>query len=85
MVKEVKKLRQQGISWKRLDELGLEYRYISRYLQGILTREEMIQKLEIEIRRYAKRQMTWFKRDKEIIWLSDPKKAFPVVRDFLGR
>ncbi|MBI2011055.1 MAG: tRNA (adenosine(37)-N6)-dimethylallyltransferase MiaA [Candidatus Colwellbacteria bacterium] len=85
MIREVKKLRERGLTWKRLEELGLEYRYTARHLQGLLSREEMIQKLEIEIWRYAKRQMIWFKRDKNIIWLSDLKKAFPIIQDFLGR
>ena len=85
LIEEVEKLHRQGISWKRLEGLGLEYRYVARYLRDLLGREEMIQKLEIEIRRYAKRQMTWFRRDKEIIWLSDPRKAFPIVQDLLGR
>jgi len=58
-----------GLSWKRLDELGLEYRYVARYLQGKMTKQEMIDKLTIEIGRYAKRQMTWWKRNNAIEWL----------------
>ncbi|PIQ66390.1 MAG: hypothetical protein COV96_01715 [Candidatus Zambryskibacteria bacterium CG11_big_fil_rev_8_21_14_0_20_42_18] len=49
-------------------ELGLEYRYASMYLKGKLTREEMIERLFVAIRQYAKRQMTWFKRNKKIKW-----------------
>ena len=78
MVAEVKHLHQPrnahnpngGLSWKRLDELGLEYRYVSRYLQGKLTKQEMIDKLVIEIGRYAKRQMTWWRRNEAIKWLA---------------
>jgi tRNA dimethylallyltransferase len=68
IIKESKKLHSQGLSYKRMDELGLEYRYASLYLQGKLNKKEMGEKLNIEIRRYAKRQMTWFKRNKKIRW-----------------
>jgi len=65
-----KKPRGQNISWKRMNELGLEYRHLALHLQGKLTREEMITKLETEIWHYAKRQLTWFRRDKRIHWFS---------------
>ena len=70
IVREVKRLRKQGLSWKRLHELGLEYRYVSMYVHGYLHREEMVEKLYGETRKYAKRQMTWFKRNKEIKWFT---------------
>jgi len=60
MIKEVKKLRKKGVSWKRLEEFGLEYRYIARYLQGKLEYSEMVNLLQKEIEHYADRQMTWF-------------------------
>lgn len=68
MIEEVKNLHKNGLSWKRMHELGLEYRYISLYLQNKLSKEEIIEKLNTEICHYAKRQMTWFKRDKKIRW-----------------
>ncbi|MDO8504501.1 MAG: tRNA (adenosine(37)-N6)-dimethylallyltransferase MiaA, partial [Candidatus Liptonbacteria bacterium] len=70
LIKEIKNLHANGLSWKRMDDLGLEYRYLSRYLRGILTKEEMISELEAEIYRYAKRQLTWFGRDKNIHWIN---------------
>ncbi|MDO8620650.1 MAG: tRNA (adenosine(37)-N6)-dimethylallyltransferase MiaA [bacterium] len=75
MVDEVKKLKKNGLSWKRMEELGLEYRYLSRYLRGLLTKEEMLKELQSEIVRYAKRQMTWFKRDKRIAWFRPTETA----------
>lgn len=72
MIKEVKNLHKNGISWKRLNNLGLEYRYISLYLRNKITKEEMIEQLNIKIWHYAKRQKTWWKRDKNIIWI-DPR------------
>ncbi len=64
MIEEVKKLHKNGLSWKRMDELGLEYRYVSRFLQKKITEEEMIKLLQTEIWHYAKRQILWFKRVK---------------------
>jgi tRNA dimethylallyltransferase len=69
MIEEVEDLYKQGLSWNRMEELGLEYRYISRYLRGMITKEEMIKQLELEINHYAKRQMVWFKRNKKIEWV----------------
>ena len=71
MIAEVQKLHTQGISYERLDSFGLEYRYISRFLKGTLTKQEMTEQLEKEIQQYAKRQMTWFKRNRSIVWLHE--------------
>jgi tRNA dimethylallyltransferase len=79
MIEEVKKLRKNGLSWKRMNELGLEYRYVALYLQKKITREEMIDELSRAIWRYAKRQDTWFKRDKSILWF-DPSKKSDLVK-----
>jgi len=62
MVEEVKRLHAQGISWEILDSFGLEYRYISQYLRGVLPYDEMVNVLNTRINQYAKRQMTWFRR-----------------------
>jgi len=70
MIEEVKSLHKSGVSWKRLEELGLEYRYIAFYLQGKLDYKEMVSQLQKAIENYAKRQMTWFKRDKRILWIN---------------
>ena len=48
---------------------GLGYKEVVAYLQGNMTREEMIEKIKMETRRYAKRQMTWFRKNKQTIWL----------------
>lgn len=48
---------------------GLGYKEVVEYFDGILTREEMIEKIKQESRRYAKRQLTWFRKNKETIWL----------------
>ena len=71
IIKEVRLLRKNGLSWKRLFDLGLEYRYVSLYLRGKLSKDEMIKKLETEINKYAKRQMIYWKHNKEIRWVSE--------------
>ncbi|MDP3696816.1 MAG: tRNA (adenosine(37)-N6)-dimethylallyltransferase MiaA [Candidatus Taylorbacteria bacterium] len=88
MIKEIDKLHNpptgRGVTWKKLDSFGLEYRYVSRYLRNLISYEVLIDTLEKESSRYAKRQMTWFNRDRNTIWINDPRKAFSVVRGFLG-
>jgi len=80
MIQEIKKLHEQGVSWKRLFDFGLEYRWISLYLQKKISKTEMIEKLNQAIVDYAKRQMTWFKRDKEIQWVNDYKQALKITK-----
>ncbi|MEN6330389.1 MAG: tRNA dimethylallyltransferase, partial [Smithella sp.] len=62
MIEEVKALQVSGLSWERLYSLGLEYRYISRYLLGEISYEDMFQQLNTSIHQFAKRQETWFRR-----------------------
>ena len=84
MIKEAKILHEkQKISWQRLDDLGLEYRYVSRYLRNIISRKEMIEAIERESWQYAKRQITWFKRDKNIYWIGRAGETFKLANDFL--
>ena len=49
---------------------GLGYKEVVEYLDGKTTKDEMIEKLKMETRRYAKRQLTWFRKDKEIKWIN---------------
>lgn len=53
---------------------GLGYKEVVEFLEGKLTKEEMIEKLKMETRRYAKRQMTWFRKNKQTIWLEGQAK-----------
>jgi len=83
MIKEVERLHGSGVSWARLEEFGLEYRQIARYLQGKTNKKEMAEKMEKEIENYAKRQTTWFKRDKRINWIKNYKEAERITKNFL--
>ncbi len=62
MTEEVQRLIDSGVSPERLMRLGLEYRHVTRFLLGQCTREELFRDLFTDIRRFAKRQMTWFRR-----------------------
>ncbi|WP_455498494.1 tRNA (adenosine(37)-N6)-dimethylallyltransferase MiaA [Coprobacter sp.] len=73
MVDEVRALLEEGISANDLIYYGLEYKFLTEYIIGKLTYDEMVQKLEIAIHQFAKRQMTWFRgmerRGFSIFWL----------------
>ena len=74
MIEEVQAIHDSGISWERLEKLGLEYRFCSQFLQGqIASKEDLYECLFVAIRQFAKRQETWFrmmeKKGVEIHWL----------------
>jgi tRNA dimethylallyltransferase len=87
MIEEVKSLICRGaiprVSENWLIGLGLEYRFITEYLQGKWTKDEMIKRLKGAIHAFSRRQMTWFKRDKRIIWIKNISEAEQEVNKFL--
>jgi tRNA dimethylallyltransferase len=85
MINEAKKLHEKGLSWKRMNELGLEYRALAQHLSERLTKQEMIEKLNREIYQYARRQIQWFKRDQNIRWfnVNETTKINTAVTKFL--
>lgn len=83
LVAEVRGLLQHGVSAKRLLDFGLEYRFVTHYLQHDLTREEMLEQLETAIVQYAKRQRTWFGRNPNIHWVKNARQAVTLTREFL--
>jgi len=83
LVAEVKQLRKSGLSWRKLEDFGLEYRYVSLYLQKKLNYAEMIEKIQIESEHYQKRQMTWFKRDKRVKWIKNYREADNLTHNFI--
>jgi len=82
MFNEAKKLHKSGVSYKKMEDFGLEYRYMALYFQKKITYDEFITKLSKEIEHYAKRQMTWFKRNKQIKWVSNFKQAERLVKKY---
>ncbi|MDD5489687.1 MAG: tRNA (adenosine(37)-N6)-dimethylallyltransferase MiaA [Candidatus Moranbacteria bacterium] len=80
MIAEVEKLRRQGLSWKKIQSFGLAYFWIPLYLQNKIAKKELIEKVTQAEKNYAKRQMTWFKRDKRIKWLKNHSEIEKAVK-----
>lgn len=74
LVEEVKKLKSLGCSREMVSMQGLGYKEILAYLDGGCTLEEAVYIIKRETRHFAKRQLTWFKRERDVIWLD--KQAF---------
>ena len=70
MVREAQKLHAQGLSYKRMHELGLEYRYLALLLQKKISKKEMLRQLENGIWDYSRRQLRYWKRNPDIKWRS---------------
>ncbi len=79
MIEEVRKLHAGGVSWKRLESFGLEYRQIALLLQKKISHSEMLESLKKEIWHYVKRQRTWFKKNRKIQW-SKPQQFSRIYR-----
>lgn len=62
MIEEVERLHDRGVSFAVLENYGLEYRFVARFLQDRMDREEFFRQLHVAICAFAKRQMTWFRR-----------------------
>lgn len=69
MVREIKRLHRNGVSWKRLEVLGLWPKWSAEYVRSRIGKAEALQKLKTETWRYSRRQMTWFRRNKKIRWI----------------
>lgn len=87
MVDEVKALLDEGIPAEDLIYYGLEYKFVTEYLIGKTTYEEMFQRLEIAIHQFAKRQMTWFRgmerRGFKIHWIEAMQPMDEKVKEIL--
>lgn len=91
LLEEAVRLHEKGIPWKKLEFLGLEYRYAALHLQGKITREELLPVLLGKIRQFAKRQDSWFRKFErdgfDIHWLrpeTEFQKALALSHDFLA-
>jgi tRNA A37 N6-isopentenylltransferase MiaA len=85
MLKEIERLHHQGLSWKRLDDFGLEYRFGALFLQNKITKQEMLDQMLKANKHYAKRQMTWWKRNKDINWITSETQAKKLLVKFLNQ
>lgn len=84
---EVKKLSNQKYSFESPSFSGIGYKTIDRFLKDEITKEEAIEILRRDTRRYAKRQLTWFKRDKRIVWINgdNSDEAERLIKEFLNK
>jgi tRNA dimethylallyltransferase len=85
LVDEVKNLLKKGLTHTRLEQLGLEYKFISCYLQNKISEKELVIQLQTAIFQFAKRQMTWFRKMEkegvEIRWIKTGKDREELIKD----
>lgn len=72
LVEEVQKLKEMGCDSTMVSMQGLGYKEILSYLEGECTLDEAVYKIKRDTRHFAKRQITWFKRERDVIWLHKP-------------
>lgn len=68
LIEEAKNLYKKGLSLERMKQLGLEYGVLADYMNGAITKDQLVDNLKIKIHQYAKRQLTWFKKEKDVNW-----------------
>ena len=84
MINEARRLKKTGVSWKRMESFGLEYRWMAFYLQNKIILKQMLEKIQKDSEKFAKRQMTWIKKDKRIKWIENYGQAEKLIKDFLN-
>ncbi len=82
LLEEVKQLKDLGYTRELVSMQGLGYKELLAYLEGEVTLEEAVEILKRDTRHFAKRQITWFKREKEVIWVN--KEEFISDQEVLG-
>ncbi len=83
LVAEVRKLRNSGISFKRLKSFGLEYYWVSLYLEGKISYQEMKKKLFKAISRFARKQLSCFKKE-DVVWVKNFREAKKIIKNWLN-
>jgi tRNA dimethylallyltransferase len=82
MVDEIQDLQKHGLSYEELESYGLEYKFTALLLQKKLSMEEYLGLLETAIWQYSRRQMTWFKKNKDIHWVKSVDEALHLTQEF---
>lgn len=85
---EVESLLKSGVSAEWLNSIGLEYKILANYIvdnpdNNLDSFDQMKQEMKFKIHQFARRQLTWFRRFPEIVWIKDKKEAFGIINDFL--
>jgi len=76
ILEEVKELSKNGVGLKRFKELGLEYSLVARCLEGEITDENLIKKMQVDLHGYVRRQLTWFKKESQVNWFDITNKSY---------
>jgi tRNA dimethylallyltransferase len=84
LLDEIQRLLDQGVSVEWLESCGMEYNYLTQFLLGRMTREEALQKTNIAINQFIKRQYTWWRRHDDVYWVKNKEEAEELVRGFLA-
>lgn len=83
LIAEVSGLLEKGITFDHQSMQGIGYREFRAFVDGEKSLDECIEDIKRDTRRFAKRQMTWFRNQFDVVWISDPKEAYEVVRKWL--
>ena len=90
LIDEVKRLKAMGYTQDMVSMKGIGYKEILAYLDGAYSLDEAIEKVKLESRRFAKRQLTWFRREKDTIWIDknvysyDDNKILSKIQEILA-
>lgn len=82
MIGEIDNLLKQGLR-EKLNILGLEYRFVAKYLDGELELKEMQEKLKFAIHAFARRQLTWWRKREGVLYVGSPEEAYAEGAQFL--
>ena len=80
LIDEIKALKKRGCTRDMVSMQGIGYKEMLKYLDGDYTLEEAVEKVKQESRRFAKRQLTWFRREKDVIWIDKDKYEYDESR-----
>jgi len=83
MIEEVMQLNKSGLNYESMEKMGLEYRYISRYLRGELDKQKMTDILKNKTHAYARRQLTWWRNDNQAVWIKNFQQAKKQIEEFI--
>lgn len=83
ILNEIVALHKKGLTWKRISELGLDYRFLVDVVRGKTSLEEAVKKLQSSLWKFTKQQMNWWKRDNDVIWVRNTTEAEKIVKKFL--
>lgn len=85
IIEETKNLLKLKVSLQRIRELGFEYKNVLDYLEGkIKTKKELAEKISQDTMHYVKKQLTWLKKEKRIIWVNNKEDVLKKIKDFLA-